>query len=168
LVTINLSVLGIVYSGEKPNSFSVILVACSVRCFGVVLMLFVRTSNQETDADGCPQKGAFTGGKQQENSSLPNFFPIPLIIRDSIDQQQTGVPRPPTDTGPGYRRSRKHLTIGNTYVCVFNLSRPKPRWVFNLSRPNLVNEPFLKNIFYSNLINKLLTQFHFKINYNII
>jgi hypothetical protein len=45
--------------------------------------------------------------------------PIPrwvLIYRDPIDQQQTGVPRPPTDTGPGYRRSRKHLTIGNTYV----------------------------------------------------
>jgi hypothetical protein len=39
--SLNLSVLGIGYSEEKPNSFSVILVACLAWCSGVVSMLSV-------------------------------------------------------------------------------------------------------------------------------
>jgi hypothetical protein len=98
-------VLGSVYSGEKPNSFSVILVARSVWCFGVVLMLFVERATESRHRRMPPKRGN-TGGKQQAivrdlnhdgiNLSLPNW--------SDADRGPTAPYRP----GPVYRHSLRH------------------------------------------------------------
>jgi hypothetical protein len=77
-------------------------------------------------------KGQSPSIQAQSNSSLPKPRWVKFIATQLINSRQ-GVPRPPT--GPGYRRSRKHLTIGNTYVSFLISRDPIYSTYFNLSLP---------------------------------